>query len=110
MSGNPSRCILPSGLQGGFQSPPDQEVFMTRAAVRSVMLLLTGFLTVSFQSLLFAQTFQPQTRLGATLPGDTWEPAIAADRFGHVYVLIPDFPPELQRLCQLDRIPCSLER
>jgi len=57
------------------------------------MLLLTGFLTVSFQSLLVAQTFQPQTRLGATLPGDTWEPAIAADRFGHVYVLIPDFPP-----------------
>src|SRR5258708_33011431 len=42
---------------------------------------------------LFGQTFQPQTRLGASLAGDTWEPAIAADRFGHVYVLIPDFPP-----------------
>jgi len=66
---------------------------MTRAAVRSLVLLLTGFLTISFPSLLFAQNFQPQTRLGATLPGDTWEPAIAADRFGHVYVLIPDFPP-----------------
>jgi len=66
---------------------------MTRAAVCSLVLLLTGFLTISFPSLLFAQNFQPQTRLGATLPGDTWEPAIAADRFGHVYVLIPDFPP-----------------
>src|SRR5258708_20891981 len=42
---------------------------------------------------LFGQPFQPQTRLGASLAGDTWEPAIAADRFGHVYVLIPDFPP-----------------
>ncbi len=37
--------------------------------------------------------FQPQTRLGASLPGDTWEPAIAADVHGHVYALIPDYPP-----------------
>ena len=40
------------------------------------------------------QSFQqPQLRLGATLPGDQWEPAIAADSFGHVYALVPDFPP-----------------
>ncbi len=37
--------------------------------------------------------FQPQTQLGSTLPGDQWEPSIAADAYGHVYVLIPDFPP-----------------
>src|SRR5437879_5359158 len=30
--------------------------------------------------------FAPQTRLGYTA-GDQWEPAIAADRSGHVYVL-----------------------
>jgi hypothetical protein len=30
--------------------------------------------------------FAPQTRLGHTV-GDQWEPAIAADRFGHVYTL-----------------------
>jgi hypothetical protein len=41
--------------------------------------------------------FTPQTRLGFT-SGDQWEPAIAADRFGHVYVLyaqylgVPDCP------------------
>ncbi len=34
--------------------------------------------------------FAPQTRLGFT-EGDQWEPAIAADRFGHVYVLYPQY-------------------
>src|SRR6266853_4699899 len=66
---------------------------MSRAALCSLVLLLAEFVTVSTQALLFAQNFQPQTRLGATLPGDTWEPSIAADRYGHVYSLIPDFPP-----------------
>jgi len=65
---------------------------MPWAACRNLVLLLTGFVTLSAPSLLVAQTFQPQTRLGASLPGDTWEPSIAADRFGHVYSLIPDFP------------------
>lgn len=34
--------------------------------------------------------FSPQTRLGYTA-GDQWEPAVAADRFGHVYVLAPQY-------------------
>jgi hypothetical protein len=34
--------------------------------------------------------FAPQTRLGYT-SGDQWEPAVAADRFGHVYVLYPQY-------------------
>jgi len=34
--------------------------------------------------------FAPQTRLGFTV-GDQWEPAIAADRFGHVYLLYPQY-------------------
>lgn len=34
--------------------------------------------------------FTPQTRLGFTL-GDQWEPAIAADRFGHVYMLYAQY-------------------
>jgi len=34
--------------------------------------------------------FAPQLRLGFTV-GDQWEPAIAADRFGHVYVLYPQY-------------------
>lgn len=35
-------------------------------------------------------TFTGQTRLGFT-SGDQWEPSIAADRFGHVYVLYPQY-------------------
>jgi len=34
--------------------------------------------------------FQPQTRLGFTV-GDQWEPSIAADAYGHVYILFPQF-------------------
>jgi hypothetical protein len=34
--------------------------------------------------------FSPQTRLGYT-SGDQWEPAIAADRFGHIYMLYPQY-------------------
>src|SRR5437763_2320798 len=32
--------------------------------------------------------FAPQTRVGFTT-GDQWEPAIATDRYGHVYILYP---------------------
>lgn len=35
-------------------------------------------------------SFSPQIRLGFT-QGDQWEPAIAADGFGHVYVLYPQY-------------------
>jgi hypothetical protein len=34
--------------------------------------------------------FAPQIRLGYT-NGDQWEPAIAADRFGHIYMLYPQY-------------------
>jgi hypothetical protein len=34
--------------------------------------------------------FAPQTRVGYT-SGDQWEPAIAADGYGHVYILYPQY-------------------
>lgn len=34
--------------------------------------------------------FAPQTRMSFT-SGDQWEPSIAADRFGHVYILYPQY-------------------
>lgn len=37
-----------------------------------------------------ANGFTPQVRLGFT-SGDQWEPAIASDRFGHVYILYPQY-------------------
>ena len=67
---------------------------MTSSALRLCFAVLVLFSTAGS---LFSQTFQPQTRLAASLPGDTWEPSIAADRFGHVYVLIPDFPPSCKK-------------
>src|SRR5256886_2004772 len=70
---------------------------MTRTALRSLVLWLSIVISFSSSASLWAQPFQAQTRLGAGLPGDTWEPAIAADRYGHVYVLIPDFPPSCKR-------------
>src|SRR3954467_5823608 len=36
------------------------------------------------------RNFQAQTRVGFTV-GDQWEPAIAADRFGHVYIVWPQY-------------------
>lgn len=35
-------------------------------------------------------TFTPQTRVGFAT-GDQWEPAIATDRYGHVYILYPQY-------------------
>ena len=35
-------------------------------------------------------TFEPQRRLGYHI-GDQWEPAMAADGHGHVYVLYPQY-------------------
>jgi len=40
-------------------------------------------------------SFQPQTRVGFTV-GDQWEPSIAADRYGHVYILIPQYTNDTQ--------------
>ena len=37
-----------------------------------------------------AANFTPQERLGYTV-GDQWEPAVAADGFGHVYLLYPQY-------------------
>src|SRR5207302_1378811 len=39
---------------------------------------------------LAASAFPPQTRLGYRT-GDQWEPAIAADSRGHIYVLYPQY-------------------
>ncbi len=49
-------------------------------------LLLVPFLRAAVGS----PAFSPQTRVGYRV-GDQWEPAIAADGFGHVYVLYPQY-------------------
>jgi BNR/Asp-box repeat len=46
--------------------------------------------SVSAAAVTADSAFIPQVRLGFT-SGDQWEPAIAADGFGHVYVLYPQY-------------------
>jgi hypothetical protein len=47
-------------------------------------------LLFSAQAALAVSTFTPQIRLGYRM-GDQWEPAMAADGHGHVYVLYPQY-------------------
>lgn len=54
-----------------------------------VCLALLSFASVRLMAAA-SSNFQPQTRVGFTV-GDQWEPAIAADRYGHVYILIPQY-------------------
>lgn len=70
---------------------------MTRVSPHRSVFLLFALMTISSPTLLWTQNFLPQTRLAPSLPGDTWEPSIAADRYDHVYVLIPDFPPSCKK-------------
>jgi len=44
------------------------------------------------QAALAASSFTPQARLGYRV-GDQWEPSIASDTHGHVYVLYPQYGP-----------------
>jgi hypothetical protein len=53
-------------------------------------LALVVFLALTATAALAAPDFMPQARLGYRT-GDQWEPAIAADGRGHVYVLYPQY-------------------
>src|SRR6516165_5163388 len=55
--------------------------------VQKIVLSLVLF---SAQAALAVSAFTPQIRLGYRV-GDQWEPAIAADGRGHVYVLYPQY-------------------
>ncbi len=58
-----------------------------KAVLRLVLLSLLAFAATAV-----AATFGQQTRLGYH-DGDQWEPAIAADGHGHIYVLYPQYGP-----------------
>jgi hypothetical protein len=71
---------------------PGQDRRVQKFALALVSILLFSLLSTSF----FGQTaqpysgFSPQRRLGYNV-GDQWEPAMAADGHGHVYVLYPQY-------------------
>jgi hypothetical protein len=54
------------------------------------MLLILGLVFFAPFALAASPVFAPQSRLGFT-EGDQWEPAIASDPYGHVYVLYPQY-------------------
>jgi hypothetical protein len=66
-------------------------VFVSANKLSSFCICLT-FLTITSMRVTAASrpVFQPQTRVGFTV-GDQWEPSIAADKYGHVYILIPQY-------------------
>ena len=63
----------------------------SRAVPRSVQkLVLLAVLTLTAAQALAVSGFAPQSRLGYRT-GDQWEPAMAADGHGHIYVLYPQY-------------------
>jgi hypothetical protein len=58
------------------------------AIVRKLAFCLV--LTLSAKAALAASGFTPQHRLGYT-SGDQWEPAMATDAHGHIYILFPQY-------------------
>lgn len=68
-----------------FSSTVPKLVRKTARAIAAVFLALT--LT---QAGFAVSAFSPQTRLGY-VTGDQWEPALAADTQGHIYVLFPQY-------------------
>jgi hypothetical protein len=58
-----------------------------RTVRKTALLILLAF---SAQAAFAVSGFLPQTRLGYRA-GDQWEPAMAADTHGHVYVLYPQY-------------------
>ncbi len=48
--------------------------------------------TLMSQAAWAAANFTPQQRVGYTI-GDQWEPALAADGHGHIYILFPQYGP-----------------
>ncbi len=59
-----------------------------KSVPKTVLLLLLALATAP--AALAVSSFAPQERLGYRT-GDQWEPAMAADGHGHVYVLYPQY-------------------
>jgi hypothetical protein len=74
-----------------------QLLAVVRRAQRMAMALV--IMVGATQAVLAASGFTPQMRLGYRA-GDQWEPAMAADTHGHIYVLYPQYGPVADcRMC-----------
>ncbi|HLK34550.1 MAG TPA: hypothetical protein VKT29_15755, partial [Terriglobales bacterium] len=68
---------------------PTSHFYASAKSVQKTVLTMVLAL-VSAQVALAVSAFTPQMRLGYRT-GDQWEPAMAADTHGHVYVLYPQY-------------------
>ncbi len=67
-------------------------MFLKASRARSVQKLALGLLLAlaTAQTALAVPNFTPQRRVGYNT-GDQWEPALAADGHGHIYILFPQY-------------------
>src|SRR5260370_32385802 len=72
-----------------MRRPPIMAVQMNKLCGLCVWLVALSFASTQLRAGV-GTVFQPQARVGFTV-GDQWEPSIAADRYGHVYILIPQY-------------------
>ena len=70
-------------------------VFRTSRFGTLQKLAICFVLTLTMKAALAASGFTPQSRLGYT-SGDQWEPALATDAHGHIYILFPQYGPVAQ--------------
>jgi hypothetical protein len=89
--------VVPASLQieprAALRSTATQTTRPCAARGLAKLVLLTAFLSLAVaQAALGVSGFTPQTRMGYH-NGDQWEPAIAADGHGHVYILYPQYGP-----------------
>ena len=69
---------------------PSASRFQPAPRTRQRLALLIVLALATSQAALAVSGFTPQTRLGYRT-GDQWEPAMAADGHGHIYVLYPQY-------------------
>ncbi len=74
---------------------PSASRFQPAPRTRQRLALLIVLALATSQAALAVSGFTPQTRLGYRT-GDQWEPAMAADAQGHIYVLFPQYGPVSQ--------------
>jgi hypothetical protein len=70
--------------------PVDMPIHRFHLGARAVRKTAPLLLLLYASAALAVSAFTPQLRLGYRI-GDQWEPAIAADGHGHVYVLYPQY-------------------
>ncbi len=68
----------------------DSAPFRRNGKCRLVLWVVCAALLVPAAVTAAENRFAPQTRVGFTA-GDQWEPALAADGFGHIYILYPQY-------------------